>query len=80
VYKGHADVEVPIEYFTFNKSLTFFFHDHEFMMDKGLISGKAAPPLPRYCKLNTYTRDQNLRKYFAHRERRGADLFTGKPL
>jgi hypothetical protein len=54
-------------------------HEHEFMMDKGLVSQKAAPPYKKFCKLNHYTRDQNYRKYLAYRERRGVDLFTGRP-
>mgnify|MGYP000005050883 CR=1 FL=1 len=78
-YEGHQQYEFPIETFSFNKKLTLQFHEHEFMMDKGMISQKAAPPYPKFARINNYVRDQNLRKYFAHRERRDVDPFTGKP-
>jgi hypothetical protein len=80
VFKGKARTETPVEHFTFNKNLTLFFHEHEFMMDKGLVSQKSVTPQAKYVRLNNFVRDQNFRKYFAHRERRGADPFTGKPL
>lgn len=80
VYRGNVSTEAPVEHFTYNKNLTLFFHEHEFMMDKGLVSQKSVPPFAKFVRLNNFVRDQNFRKYFAHRERRGADLFTGKPL
>jgi hypothetical protein len=79
VARGHQQWEHPTEHFTYNKNLTLLFHEHEFMMDKGLVSQKAAPPYPKFVRLNFYARDQNLRKYFAHRERREVNPFTGKP-
>lgn len=78
-YSGHQQWEFATETFSFNKNLTFLFHEHEFNMDKGMISQKSAAPYPRFARLNNYVRDQNLRKYFAHRERRGVNLFSGKP-
>jgi hypothetical protein len=79
VMKGHQQWEFPVEVFSHNKNLGLLMHEHEFNMDKGLVSQKAAPPYKKFCKLNHYTRDQNYRKYLAYRERRGVDLFTGKP-
>jgi hypothetical protein len=79
VMSGHRQWEFPVEVFNHDKSNSLLMHEHEFMMDKGLVSQKAAPPYKKFCKLNHYTRDQNYRKYLAYRERRGVDLFTGRP-
>ena len=46
-FSGHSQWEFPTETFSFNKNLTALFHDHEFMMDKGMTSQKAAPPYPK---------------------------------
>ena len=80
VYMGHQATEVSVEAFSYSRLLTLFFHESEGNASKGLISSKNYPPLPQFCRLNYHVRDQNLRKYFAHRERRGADPFTGKPI
>ena len=79
-YEGHANSENSIEVFDNSRMLGLFFHNSEGNSSKGLISNKCFPPLPFFCRLNYHIRDQNFRKYFAHRERRGVDLFTGKPL
>ena len=79
VRDGHERYETPVEHRSFSHFQAMLFHEHEFSMDKGLISQKGVPPYPKFCRLNTYVRDQNYRKYFAHRERRGVDPFTGKP-
>lgn len=57
VFSGHQQWEAPTEQFTYNKNLSLYVHEHEFMMDKGLVSQKAAPPMTRFVKLNTFTRD-----------------------
>lgn len=80
VYEGHDAIESPIEEFSYSRMSTLYFHESEGNAAKGLVSGKNYPPMASFCRLNYHIRDQNLRKYFAHRERRGADLFTGKPL
>ena len=80
VYEGHQFVEVANEEFGNSRMYTMYFHESEGNGAKGMISSKNYPPMPIFCRLNYHIRDQNLRKYYAHRERRGADLFTGKPL
>mmetsp|Transcript_30983 Transcript_30983/g.30639 ORF Transcript_30983/g.30639 Transcript_30983/m.30639 type:complete len:173 (+) Transcript_30983:114-632(+) len=78
-YQGHTQWEFPVETYSQSKMMTFYFHDHEYNGDKGKISQKAALPNQKFCRLNNYVRDQNFRKYFAHRERREVDPFTGAP-
>lgn len=78
--EGHTMHEEVLEEFTNDRMSSMFFHETEGNAGKGLMSSKNYPPLAIFCRLNTHVRDQNLRKYFAHRERRGANLFTGKPL
>lgn len=79
MWAGHERFEYPVEVHSKNHNLAFNFHDHEFSANKGMVSQKAAPPFHKFVRLNNYVRDQNLRKYFAHRELRGVDPFTGKP-
>jgi len=80
VYSGHALMEHGKETFNYERTSSLFFHHSEGNATKGLTSNISVPPSPMFCRINNYVRDQNLRKYFAHRERRGADLFTGQPL
>lgn len=80
VYEGHRSIETGIEEFSNSRMLSLYFHESEGNSAKGMLSAKSYPPMPFFCRLNYHIRDQNLRKYFAHRERRGADLFTGKPI
>lgn len=79
VRAGHKRYETPVEEKSWSHYNAMLFHEHEYSMDKGMVSQKGAPPYPKFCRLNYHVRDQNLRKYFAHRERRGVDPFTGKP-
>jgi hypothetical protein len=80
VYSGHKAIETPVENFSGSKLLSMLFHHTEGNAAKGMISSKNVLPSPLFCRLNYHIRDQNIRKYIAHRERRGADVFTGKPL
>jgi hypothetical protein len=80
VFQGHAKAEHGKETFTYERTLTQHFKHTEGNATKGLVSNLNVKPSPIFCRLNYHVRDQNYRKYFAHRERRGADLFTGKPL
>jgi hypothetical protein len=79
VYEGHKHIETSVEEFSNSRMLSLWFHESEGNAAKGMISSKNYPALNIFCRINYHVRDQNLRKYFAHRERRGADLFTGKP-
>lgn len=80
VYSGKAQFEFTNETFTYDRTQAMHFHHSEGNASKGLMSNLSVPPSSVFCRLNYHVRDQNYRKYFAHRERRGADLFTGKPL
>ena len=79
VREGHELVESPVEVFSDTKLHGQRFTHSEGNAERGMISDKNLPPLHSLCRLNFHIRDQNIRKYIAHRERRGADVFTGKP-
>ena len=80
VKQGFSEKEHKTEIFTYDRILTQNFNHSEGNATKGLASNLNVAPSPMYCRLDYHIRDQNFRKHFAHRERRGADLFTGKPL